>query len=92
MANKLAEMGTVHQKEGGVDVNLKGEVERQKVDDMVQKCSTGTQTCCGPDFFEKVDGIEVEGKDGDVTIHVKGDKVTSGMIEQNLSNCDCYEE
>ena len=30
--------------------------------------------------------------DGDVTIHVKGKGVTSDVISEKLSICDCYGE
>lgn len=76
----------------GVDVRLQGDVERDKVDAMIAKCGTGTCSCCGPEFIEKLDGMEVEGRDGDVTIHVKGKGVTSDVISEKLSICDCYGE
>lgn len=86
----LTNIGKAQQVQGGVDVHLKGDVEKQKVDAMVEKCGTGTCSCCGPEFIETLDGIEVEGQDGDVTIHVKGKNVREGEISDKLSKCDCY--
>jgi hypothetical protein len=57
---------------------------------MIGTCATGTQACCGPDFFAKVSSIDVDGKDGDVAIRVNGDEVTEEMIQKNLASCDCY--
>lgn len=86
----LANLGKAVQVKDGVDVKLKGDIERDKVDAMVEKCGTGTCNCCGPEFIQQLDGIEVEGRDGDVTIHVKGKGVTSDVISEKLAICDCY--
>jgi predicted sugar kinase len=91
MKNELHEMSTVTQKESGVEVRVQGRVEKESIEEMVEKCSTGTQSCCGPDFFAKVTSIKVSGQDGDVSIHVNGNDVTKEMIEDNLRNCTCYE-
>lgn len=91
MSNKLQEMSTVIQKKQGVEVRVQGDVEKGKIEEMVEKCSTGTQSCCDPDFFSKVNSIKVSGQDGDVSIHVSGNEVTKEMIEANLRNCDCYQ-
>lgn len=91
MSNKLAEMSEVAASDDGVDVHVQGDVQRDTVDRMIEKCGSGTESCCGPEFFERVSDISVDGQDGDVTIHVAG-QVTPGMIEQNLSECDCYDK
>jgi len=90
MNNELHKMSTVTQNESGVEVRVQGKVEKNSIEEMVEKCSTGTQSCCGSDFFAKVTSIKVSGQDGDVSIHVNGDDVTKEMIETNLRNCDCY--
>jgi uncharacterized pyridoxal phosphate-containing UPF0001 family protein len=87
---ELQEMSTVIQKESGVEVHVQGEVQKNKIEEMVDGCATGTHACCGPEFFAKVKSIGVTGGDGDVSIHVEGEEVTKEMIEENLSNCDCY--
>lgn len=89
MSNELEKMSTVKKTDSGVEVRVQGEVEKEKIDSMIESCSTGEHACCGPDFFEKVNSLEVAGQDGDVSIHVNGD-VTEEMIKENLSNCDCY--
>ena len=89
MSNELEKMSTVHKTDAGVDVHVEGEVEREKIDSMIESCATGTHACCGPEFFARVNSLDVSGADGDVTIHVNGE-VTEEMIQNNLSNCDCY--
>lgn len=91
MSNKLADMSKVAESDEGVDVHVQGDVQRDTVERMIESCGTGNESCCGPEFFERVSDISVDGKDGDVTIHVSG-QVTPGMIEQNLSECDCYDK
>lgn len=86
----MSEMGSVEEKSHGVDVRFQGEaVEREKVDAMLDQCRAGSCDCCGPEFVEQLDGLDVEGSDGDVTIHVRG-PVTKDMIEEKLAACDCY--
>lgn len=89
MANELEKMSTVNKTKAGVEVRVQGEVQKEKIDTMIQGCATGTHACCGPEFFAKVKNIEVGGEDGDVSIHIQGD-VTEDMIKHNLANCDCY--
>ncbi len=86
----LSQISTVSEVEDGVDVLMQGDVTREKVDAMVDKCSTGAQSCCGPEFFDKVTDLSVTGQDREVTVHVKGE-VTTEMLQQNLAACDCYE-
>jgi hypothetical protein len=87
--SNFAEMASLEQKENGVDINVTGEVERQKVDAMLEQCNAGACSCCGPEFIEQLDGIGVEGQDGDVTIHVRG-SVSKDVIAEKMSMCDCY--
>lgn len=91
MSNKLAEMSKVKDSKDGVDVHVTGDVRRGTVERMVEQCGSGSEPCCGPEFFEQVSDISVSGQDGDTTIHVTGN-VTSGMVEPKLATCDCYDE
>ena len=87
---KMSDMGSVVQTDDGVDVRFRHEaVEREKVDAMLDNCRAGSCDCCGPEFVENLDGLDVEGQDGDVTIHVRG-PVTKAIIEEKLGACDCY--
>lgn len=89
-APKMSDMGSVSQTDDGVDVRFQHEaVEREKVDAMLDQCRAGSCDCCGPEFVERLDGLDVEGADGDVTIHVRG-PVTKEIIEEKLGACDCY--
>ncbi len=89
MSNELEKMSTLQKTDAGVEVRVQGDVRKEKIDEMISGCATGSHSCCGPDFFARVSGIDVGGQDGDVSIHVKGE-VTEEMIQQNLANCDCY--
>jgi hypothetical protein len=90
MSNELQNMSTVSKTDTGVQVRVRGEVEKEKIESMIGSCATGTQACCSPDFFAKVQSIGVTGEDGDVSIHISGKEVTEQMIQQNLAACDCY--
>ena len=88
MANDAAEKTTFTQNERGVDINLKGEIKRSTVDAAIDRCAAGTCPCCTTEFVAQLDDIAVEGKDGDVTIHVMG-PVTTDIMAEKFSTCDC---
>ena len=87
---KLDGVSEVNNTEEGVSVHLTGDIERTKVEAMIEKCGTGTCNCCGPEFVEALDGIDVSGEDGSVTMHIKG-PVDKEIICDKLSQCDCYD-
>ena len=75
MSNQLQEMSTVSKTDTGVEVRVRGEVERGKIDEMIGGCATGSHACCGADFFAKVESIDVAGVDG----------VSEEMTQQNIA-------
>ncbi|MCU7906607.1 MAG: hypothetical protein KZQ76_12340 [Candidatus Thiodiazotropha sp. (ex Epidulcina cf. delphinae)] len=86
----------IDQKDHGVDVHLEGEpIKKGKLDKLSELCrpdGPGCESdCCTPEFRAQVEGIDVEGMDGNVTMHVRG-AVTAAEIAANLSKCDCMDE
>lgn len=74
----------------GVSVHLQGdEIELEKVNAMLEKCAEGTCSCCGPEFFEALDGVDVSGADGDIKMDING-SVDVQDISEKLATCDCY--
>jgi translation elongation factor EF-Tu-like GTPase len=90
MSGELEKMSTVSKNDTGVEIRVRGEVKKQKIEAMIGSCATGAHACCGPEFFAKVDSIDVAGTDGDVAIRINGAGVTEEMIRGNLAVCDCY--
>lgn len=90
MGSELEKMSTVSKSDTGVEVRVRGEVEKQKIEAMIGSCATGAHACCGPEFFARVDSIDVGGGDGDVSIRINGPDVTEEMVRGNLAVCDCY--
>ncbi len=86
---KLNNIKSVNEVKKGVSVHLGGDIEVDKVKAMVAKCGTGTCSCCGPEFVQALDGIDVDGKDGNVTMTIKG-PVSKEIISEKLAICDCY--
>ena len=87
---KLDQVSNVTDTEKGVSVHMQGdEIELEKVHDMLAQCGEGTCSCCGPEFFEALEGIDVSGADGDVKMEISG-PVNSDVISEKLALCDCY--
>lgn len=86
----------IEQKEHGVEVHLEGkEVEKKKLEKLSELCAPGgpgcDSDCCTPEFKAQVEGIDVEGMDGNVTMHVRG-AIKAAEIASNLSKCDCMDK
>ncbi|MCU7920693.1 MAG: hypothetical protein KZQ99_08655 [Candidatus Thiodiazotropha sp. (ex Dulcina madagascariensis)] len=86
----------IDQKDHGVDVHLEGEpIKKEKLDKLSELCHPDgpgcDSDCCTPEFRAQVEGIDVEGMDGNVTMHVRG-AVTASEIASNMSKCDCMDK
>lgn len=86
----------IYQKTHGVDVHLEGEpILKENMDELSRLCAPDgpgcNSDCCTPEFKARVEGIDVEGMDGNVTMHVRG-AVTAAEISSNLQKCDCMDE
>jgi hypothetical protein len=81
--------------EKGVDVRVEGEeIKVGKMQEMAAKCGpegAGCEDdCCDADFEARLEGVNVGGVDGNVTMHVLG-AIRAAEVANNLSRCNCYE-
>jgi len=64
----------VSKSNNGVNINFIGsEVKKQNVVSMVENCKTGSCTCMPKVTKDKIKDMEIEGKDGNVNLNLKGD-------------------
>jgi len=83
----------INEEDGKVTVNIKNnETTKKDVEDMTNSCRTGDHSCCGPEFFDKVDDFSVTGKDYDVSINISGKGINKKLIEKNLKTCNCVQD
>lgn len=66
--------------DNGVNISFKGEVEKQNIVKMVENCQTGQCECMSDATKQKITGMNVSGKDGDVNLDLSGD-ITKEEIE-----------
>lgn len=79
----------VKKTESGVNVRFIGDVEKKKVEEMVESCKSGRCGCsCDPAMFEKIKGMDVDGNDGDVTIALKGVDLGKEEVEDAVKGCN----
>ncbi|MHB1440757.1 MAG: hypothetical protein ACYCSO_07295 [Cuniculiplasma sp.] len=84
---------TVKQECGKVVVKITDpETTVDKVVDMTGECRKGNNSCCGPQFFEKVADLYVSGKDGNVDINIIGDGITEHEMKERIRQCDCIKD
>ena len=57
----------------GIRVAFTGEVEKQNVVSMVQRCQGGQCDCMSDASKKKIEALEVSGEDGNVALTIKGD-------------------
>ncbi len=67
----------------GVKINFTGVVQKQQIVKMVENCATGQCECMSDDTKKKIKDMNVDGKDGDVSLSLTGD-VAKEEIEAAL--------
>ncbi len=67
----------------GVKINFTGVVQKQQIVKMVENCATGQCECMSDATKKKIKGMNVDGKDGDVSLSLTGD-VAKEEIEAAL--------
>ena len=72
----------------GADVHINGGVKFSEIEALAQSCSDGSCDC-SPEMMNKIDDIQVSGKDGDVKITLQGKEVNAKEIQSCMSGCDC---
>ena len=83
----------IKEENGKVVVNISDpETTMDDVVNMTDRCRKENNSCCGPQFFEKMTDFYVSGKDGDVDINMVGDGITKHKMEEKLGQCDCLED
>lgn len=93
--NIAGHVKNMEQRSNGVDVNVQGqEIIKSKMEVMAAKCAPGgpgcADDCCDEDFKSRLAGVEVDGIDGDVTMHIRG-AIKAAEVGANLSRCNCYD-
>lgn len=68
----------------GVNISFSGNVKKQNIVTMVENCQTGSCECMSDETKKKIEGMEVSGKDGDVSLALSGD-ISKEEIEAALS-------
>lgn len=58
---------------GNIRVAFTGEIEKQNIVSMVERCQGGQCDCMSDESKKKIEGLEVSGEDGDVTLTISGD-------------------
>ena len=68
----------------GVKISFTGTVEKQNIITMVENCKTGSCECMTDETKQKIENMEVSGKDGEVDLDLSGE-VTKEEIEAALA-------
>ena len=68
----------------GVKISFTGAVEKQNILKMVENCATGSCECMTNETKEKINNMQVSGKDGEVNLDLTGD-VSREEIEAALA-------
>lgn len=78
----------VFKTQDGVNIKFTGSVEKKSVVSMIESCSSGECDCdCDPELFKRIEGMDVSGEDGDVTIGLKGN-ISADEISEAVGKCD----
>jgi hypothetical protein len=80
----------------GVDITVAGEVITvDKMQAMANMCAPGgsgcPSDCCSDEFKSRLEGVVVDGVDGNVTMHLLG-AINAAEVQASLSKCDCYDQ
>jgi len=63
----------------GIRVAFSGEIEKQSVVSMVQRCRGGQCDCMSDEAKKRIEGLEVSGEDGNVHLTISGDLETEDI-------------
>jgi len=72
----------------GVGIRINGDVKFKDIEAMTQNCSDGACDC-SPEMMEKIEDIQVSGKDGEVNIRLQSKELNAKDIQSCMSGCDC---
>ena len=68
----------------GVNISFSGNVKKQNIVTMVENCQTGACECMSDETKKKIEGMEVTGQDGEVSLALSGD-ISKEEIEVALA-------
>jgi hypothetical protein len=69
----IMKKANVTQEFNGVKITFNGEVAKQNVVEMVERCKTGKCDCMSDDSKEKIKNMQITDKDGQVELSIEGD-------------------
>ncbi len=86
----IMENATVRENESGISVDIKDpEVSKKDVEEMVDACSSGNNSCCDDEFISSIDGISVSEADGVKSIDIKGKGLSGELMKDKVKSCNC---
>lgn len=86
----IMEHATVRENESSVSVDIKDpEVSKKDVEEMVDTCRSGNNSCCGDEFFSSIDGISVSEANGVKSIDIRGKGLTGELMKDKVKTCNC---
>lgn len=75
----------------GIRVAFSGDIAKQSVVSMVERCQAGQCDCMSSDAKQKIEGLEVRGEDGNVELTISGE-LTAEEIEAALAKSPLLHE
>jgi hypothetical protein len=75
---------SVFKTQDGVKIAFQGIVAKEQIVKMVQNCTTGQCECMSEDTKKRITNMQVDGKDGDVSLRLSGD-IKKEEIEKALA-------
>lgn len=77
----------------GVKISFTGAVEKQNIAKMVENCATGSCGCMSDETKKKITDMQVNGKDGDVTLDLYGElsteEIETALAKSKVMNDSC---
>lgn len=84
------ENATVRENGSGVSVDIKDpDVSKKDVEEMVDTCRSGNNSCCGDEFFNSIDDLSVSEAEGVKSINIIGKGLTGKLMEDKVKSCNC---
>ena len=78
----------VSKTDAGINIKFFGNVEKEKIQNMVEDCASGECSCnCDPLLMEKVEDMCVNEDNGEVSISLKGKSIKIEEIENAIKEC-----
>ena len=75
--------------DSGVTVTFTGDVRKSDIETMVDECGSGRCGCdCAPAVMNKIETMQVNGQNGEVSITLRGRGLEATEVENAVQSCD----